>query len=335
MGNRAALRFAPYHLLDGAPNVVVDGSATDGTVLTLSHWPHALVPPGLGADLSAQMALAYLDRWDLHGAATLVSNNHFDQDGLVSVFALVEPDAALARRRFLVDLAGAGDFATYRDRGAARASMAIAAFADRARSPLDEPADDYETWCAMVYAELLGRLPELCDHPDRHRELWAEEDRTLEASEIMVRSGEVQIEDVPSLDLAVIDIPDHAPTGGGHRFGSLWVAGLHPMAVHNATPRLALLSVRGASYEFSYRYESWVQYQSRRPRPRVDLRPLADELTAEETSGGQWVFDGVEAIVPRLHLQGADESSMSPRTFRDRLEARLAASPPAWDPYGP
>ena len=49
----------------------------------------------------------------------LVSNNHFDQDGLVSIFALVDPDEASPRRAFLEDVASAGDFATFRDRDAA------------------------------------------------------------------------------------------------------------------------------------------------------------------------------------------------------------------------
>lgn len=327
------LRFAPYHLLDGAANVIVDGSATVGTVLTLSHWPHSVVPSGLEADLSAEMAYRYLSHAYLHQPATVVSNNHFDQDGLVSVFALAQPDAALDRREFLVDVAAAGDFATFQNRDAARVSMAIAAFADPERSPLDHPSDDYPTWCAHLYDELLPRLAELCDHPERSRRLWNEEDHTLTTSEAVIRSGAVEIEDVPSLDLAVLNVPADAPAAGGHRFGGQWIMGLHPMAVNNATARFALLVMRGASYEFTYRYESWVQYRSRRPHPRVDLRPLADNLNEHETSEGRWVFEGVETLAPRLYLAGADESSLSPVTFRQRVEAHLAAAPPAWDPY--
>jgi len=337
MADRRPLAFVPYHLLDGVPNVVVDGSATEGTTLTLSHWPHSVAPPGLEADLSAQMALAYLDRWDLHQPAAIVSNNHFDQDGLVSVFALVEPETAMAHREFMVDVAAAGDFATYRHRDAARVSMVISAFGDPTRSPLAPPADDhhedYQTWSAALYDDLLGRLPELCEHPERYRESWAEEDATLDASENALRSGDVQIEEVPALDLAIINVPPHSPDAGGHRFGGQWVTGLHPMAVHNATSSFGLLSIRGMSYQFNYRYETWVQYRSRRPRPRVDLRPLADQLTAEETSGGRWVFEGVEALAPRLYLEGAGESSLSALTVRRRLEAELRTAPPAWDPY--
>jgi hypothetical protein len=46
----------------------------------------------------------------------VVSNNHFDQDGLVSAFTLVDRDAALARRGPLIDLARAGDFGTFDSR---------------------------------------------------------------------------------------------------------------------------------------------------------------------------------------------------------------------------
>jgi hypothetical protein len=330
----AGLRYVPYHLLGGVPNVIVDGSPTDGTELTLSHWPKTPTPAGVEEDLSAQMAMTYLGRADLHGRAEVVSNNHFDQDGLVSVFALVDPEAALAKREFLVDVAAAGDFATYRQRDAARASMTIAAFADPARSPLRPVLDDYEAWTAALYTEMVGRLPEICDDPSRYRQVWADEDAALTASEDLVARGLVGIEEVPALDLAVVDIPVGAPEGGGHRFGGQWIAGLHPMAVNNATDCLAVLSVRGRSYDVAYRYESWVQYRTRRPRARVDLRPLAAELTDAEPGEAAWVFEGVETLTPRLYLQGADESAFSPEEFRATLETYLTSAPPAWDPYG-
>ena len=324
------LRYVPYQDLAGSPNVIVDGAATDGTILSLSHWPHVPIPSGLGADLSAEMAIAYLGRFDRHGPAELVSNNHFDQDGLMSVFALAAPDAALARRDLLLDVAAAGDFGTYRLREAARISMVIAAFVDADRSPLDLGAHDNT---APLYEELLGRLPELLDHPARYEDLWADEDATLTSSEKLVHSGAVRIEEDPELDLAVVHLPEDASDAGGHRFGGMWIKGLHPMALNNATGCYALLCARGRQYDFSYRYESWVQFQTRRPRPRVDLRPLAAELSAEEPGDARWIFDGAGALNPRLHLAGADESCLPLPEFRSRLETHLRALPPAWDPY--
>src|SRR5215204_1366471 len=98
------MRYVPYEQLDGRSNVIVDGSPTAGTVLTVTHWPGYLPPAPLCADLSAQMAFQLLEHRDLMADAELVSNNHFDQDGLISIFALVEPDAALARRTLLEDV---------------------------------------------------------------------------------------------------------------------------------------------------------------------------------------------------------------------------------------
>jgi hypothetical protein len=325
------LRYAPYDDMAGAPNVIVDGSATAGTVLCLSHWPNTPALRGLEADLSAQMALAYLDRFDLHGSAELVSNNHFDQDGLISVYALVAPEAARARRDFLADIAGAGDFATYTARDAARVSMVISAFADADRSPF--VISDDENRVQALYEEMLGRLPELIEHPERYRDLWAQEDATLTASERIVHSGAVRIEDDPELDLAVVFVPTDAPDAGGHRFGGRWAKGLHPMAINNATSRFALLTVRDRSYEFSYRYESWVQYRSSVPRLRVDLVPLAAELSAEEPGDAHWIFEGVAELSPRLFLQGASDSRIALDDFRARLAAYLRNAPPAWDPY--
>ena len=63
------LGFVPYHELDGRPNVVVDGSPTTGTVLCLSHWPGIASPAEFRADLSAQMAFAYLEAYDRHHPA--------------------------------------------------------------------------------------------------------------------------------------------------------------------------------------------------------------------------------------------------------------------------
>src|SRR5262245_9174660 len=135
--------------------------------------------------------------------AELVSNNHFDQDGLVSLLALTDPAAACARRRFLEDVAAAGDFATYQDRDAARVSMVLSAYAAGAPATLSDLPSDYPDRTAVLYAELLARLPELCDHIDRHRLLWAEEDATLTASERVIARGDAVIEEIGAADLAV------------------------------------------------------------------------------------------------------------------------------------
>src|SRR5262245_21555464 len=132
------MKFVPYHLLEERPSVILDGSPAPGTLLTVTHWPGYPPPAGVADDLSAQMAFRLLDRPDLlPEAAEAVSNNHFDQDGLVSIHALVDPDDAAPRRAFLEDVASAGDFAVARDRAAARLSMVLAALAKDDDLPAD------------------------------------------------------------------------------------------------------------------------------------------------------------------------------------------------------
>jgi hypothetical protein len=327
------LEYVPAHRLAGRPHVVVDGSPVEGTTLTLTHWPGYPAPEGMEADLSAQMAFRYLrSPRALHGEATAVTNNHFDQDWLVGVFALVDPTAALAREELLVDLAAAGDFGTYTIRDAARISMTLAGWADASRTPLELPSDDSDR-VAALYTEALGRLPELVAHPERFRDLWDEEDAALTASEKLLASGRIDIDERPELDLAIVDLPDDAGLYGGHRFAHEWVSGLHPMALHNATRGLTLLVRQGRRYELTYRYESWVQYRSRPVRARRDLGALAAELSAEEPGAATWRYDGSGALAPSMRLHGADESAIEPDEFLRRLDAFVATAPADWDPF--
>ena len=332
----ADLHYLPYGELCGAPSIVVDGSPAPGTVLCLSHWPGIASPPEFFADLSAEMAFSYLDAFDRHGDATVVSNNHFDQDGLVGLFALVAPTEALARRELLVEVARAGDFAVTASRRAARISMALSAFADPERTPFHRLPAEYDARTAELYRDLLERLPDVCDRPERYRDLWGDEDATLRASETLLASGAVTITERPDIDFAVVSVPGNAPAGGGHRFAGQWVGGLHPMALHNATERGALLTMQGQHYEFTYRYESWVQYRTRVVRPRVDLAPLAERLSDDEAAAGgtaTWVEEPVSTLTPVLSLADAAESRLAPEAVQSVIGAHLRDAPPRGDPF--
>ena len=331
------LRFRPYLDTVDEPNVVVDGAANDATVLTLSHWPQAPCPPSLQRDSSAEIAFAYLAEPSRHGAARWVSNNHFDQDGVVAVHALTDPEAAAAHGDLLVDVAWIGDFAVARRRQAARISMAIATFADPLRSPLGSAAfdDGYDQACGLLYSEVLGRLAEMIDHPERYRALWADEDAQLDADERWMTEGAVEIEEVPELDLAVVTLPDTHRSAGGHRFGGTWSERVHPVALHAHVDGFAVLLGQGSWWELRYRYESWVQFVSRPVRPRVDLSTVAAELTALEPDGAAWTFDGVAALTPALHRADLGPSGLAPEVIRSAIERALRTEPPAWDPYVP
>lgn len=328
-----AVRFCEYDESSSRPNIVVDGSPNEGTVLTLTHWPGFVQPPGFETDLSAQMAMRFA-RSRQPPPADVVTNNHFDQDGLVSMLAFVDPDAALGHEALLTDVAAAGDFRTFRYREAARASMALWTYANPDRSPIaDRLTGGYPEQCAVLYEATLPILVDLVTNSDRFVELWADEDAELTATEHALAAGAISIDEHPEVDLAVVRIDDDEPERVGHRFAANEQHGAHPMAIHNATSCFRVLRVHGRRYEYTDRYETWVQYRSRRPLPRVDLRPLAGELSAAERGSGTWTAGAPSALEPQLTSPG--ESSLDEATVIGHLVRHLTAAPPAWNPYEP
>jgi hypothetical protein len=297
------LRYLDYEATRTVPNIVVDGSANDATVLTLSHWPGARAPDGLARDLSAEMAFAYLDNPCPHPTAAAVTNNHFDQDGLVSVYALTQPDVAQANRELLIDVAAAGDFATYRDRRAARASIVIAHWSD----------------IGWGYSEALPHLVALAIDPDPYRDIWAIEDANLSASERAIAGGAVTISEIDALDLAVVEIDEVEPSRSGHRFAHETFEGLHPMALHNATDRFRILVIHQQRFVYVDRYETWVQYQSRPTLPRRDMRSLAESLSRLDHA--EWTAGSPDELSPIMTHQG--ESALDRDTVVEAVETFL------------
>jgi len=320
------MKFIPYDELGDRPNIIVDGAANAHTVMTLSHWPGSATPDSLRDDLSAQIVFHYLDQPELRAQCDVVSNNHFDEDGLIGVYSILNPDIAQQHRELLIDIAAAGDFGTYRFREAARATFVLSAFADPEFSPLDASLfqERYPRLAARLYQELLPRIAEIVTGIDRFSSYWQAEDAMLDASEAMIRDGRIQIEEIPELDLAVVTLPDHLRGQRVHRFTQDRRATCHPMALHNVLNSFRVLLMQGHTYEFQYRYESWVRYVSRVPSPRIDLAPLAEQLSAMESGNGQWVFDGVDEITPKLALIDAEESRLSPQQFLIGIKEYLA-----------
>jgi hypothetical protein len=333
------MRYASYEAAGREPNIIVDGSATSDTRLTLSHWPRSGTPASLKSDLSAGIVFRYLESPALRVDAAVVSNNHFDQDGLVGLYALLEPDDACRRRELLLDVAAAGDFATYRYREAARAAFTLSAFADPELSPLDGAlfAPPYVELTTALHRELLPRLPEVMDHPERYRRYWEAEDAWLAASEAGIRSGRITIREIPSVDLAVVSVAPDLGEGPAHRFALPrgFRVGVHPMALHNATRRFRILLAQGHRYQLQFRYETWVQYVSARPMSRVDLTPLARRLTDAERGHAEWSFTGAASTLARLEPVGARESSLPLDALTRESVSFLENAPPAWDPYDP
>jgi len=329
------MRFFPYGQTSSVPNVIVDGAKSEKTVLTLSHWPKSGTPAELKGDTSTAIVFNYIDRPQFRVEADVVSNNHFDEDGLVGIFALLEPAMAERHRDLLVDVAQAGDFGIFARRQAARIAFTLSAYANADTSPLPRGLFElpYAELASDLYVRLLDVVPRLLTSLDDYRALWEGEDARLTASEELIENELITIDEQPDLDLAVVRMPEDLTCQCVHRSTQRRLAECHPFALHNRTACTRLLLLQGRRAELQYRYEGWVQMASRRPAPRVDLSGLANELNQEEGTDRRWIFDGVDQITPRLHLEGSAATSIPLDAIVRRVEHHLRTGPSAWNPY--
>jgi hypothetical protein len=327
--------YVPYKEVGSQRNIVVDGAPLASTVLTLSHWPNNRTPEALKRDTSTATVFAYLDSPNEHQHVEIATNNHFDEDGLFGMFALSQPASALRFRDLLIGGAMAGDFGVFENRDAVRLCFTIEALTDKRISPLPKAAF---TGCehqrvSTLYRRMLDLLPEILENVEEYRRYWHEQDAHLQESESLIADGEVEIEDVPESDLAIVRIPGALPALNIRRYLQSERASVHPFAIHNATDGNRIIRIQDGCYEFQYRYESWVQVVSRRPMFRVDLGGLAARLNSLETAAGTWRADKVTEIVPRLFLEGIDRSSIAEETFVGEVIDHLSRQSVAWDPY--
>jgi len=338
------LRFEAYEALSERPHVMVDGAARATSVLTLSHWPQSPTPPVLARDVSAEIVLEYLrilasgrsgarparGRNDVRALLTAgalaeaVTNDHFDEDGLMSVYAMVDPEAAIAGAELLAAVAMCGDFGVVTSEAAARVSFAI--------EPLADAEAGVCSGTSERYAAVLPLLPELLVHPERFERYWGADVLGLEAGRTALTAGAVQIAEHRDLDLAVV-----ARTAGASPAARLpGAAGglpIHVAAVHSATRASRIIAFDGQWCEVYLRYEGWVKTVSRRVPLRPDLAPLALQLSACEPSGVAWQANGVGAMVGWLRPGGDGRSEIDPALIVSVVREYFASAEPAWDPW--
>ncbi|KAJ3339800.1 hypothetical protein HDU93_007799 [Gonapodya sp. JEL0774] len=263
------------------------------------------------------------------GDRVTITNNHFDQDGLCAVTALLEPQWALENRQVLEAVATAGDFlkAIGTDRRALKISITIATCAriypSLATAPSALPHDVFlgprPDVVGKLYTSLSRLLPDMLSSidSDRWRTYWQSEIVTIDSVSLSLAS--CQISRLPHLDLAIIHldselnafqpcypytvaINSHLAYGASNTGGS-------PDCYR------VLIGWRG-EWSLYYRYESRIIHHTTTPLPRLPLWPLRDRLAALETLASDssslsttapstatvWSCDDIERVTPVLRV---------------------------------
>lgn len=330
------MRFEFYHEgLAGVPKLSVDGTV-DGA-LHLSHWEGNTTPEELRADTSTEIALNFVAsprRGEMARGVEVVTNNHFDANGVLSVWTVLAGERALELRDLLVAAAEAGDFSEFPSERAVRASVLLQGgdnpFVEGVGSPLARhlaggAAVDERRAYELVLPEVEGVLRRTDEYEPLWREGWAVIERALES----FARGHSRVEEDEAARLSVVTLAPEAFGEGG--FDPARHAAPYTAVAHHARGELFLVATPfagGWGYRIDYPYYSWA-HTVRRPRvARRDLAPLAgrlNELEGGERAAGTWKPDRGE-LTSAVKFLDAGGAAAPSRLRPDEVAAELRAA---------
>ena len=270
-----------------------------GAALTLAHWRGAATPAPLRDDTSAGSVLRALHHPATPGLEALaVTANHFDVDGFVGVWSLLNPALALRHEPLLRLVAALGDFREL-DFAHPLAGPALrlvcwlnaeekACFYEPFGAPARRRREDEAS--AEKFAWFLPRFAALLDNPEAGRAAWQPEAERVQAAMHQLQLPSTQCRKYPEIGLIVAATPAPVP----------YYALFGPTAGFD----IVLSLYEGQRYELEYKYTTWIDLASRPTLPRLHLAPLTARLNALEASGRVWAADGLTDTGPLLRLTG-------------------------------
>lgn len=343
------MRFEFYtdELLD-VPKLSVDGTVPNS--IHLSHWEGNQTPAILKADTSTEIALnmvASPQREKLTGGLELVTNNHFDTDGVLSVWTLLAGERALPLREKLVAAAEAGDFSEYSTGDGVRASIVIQgpdapAPGEEGGSPLARSLAGREvTDEARLYELVLPEVERVITRTNEYEPLWRDAWRRTEEALGSFARGESRSEEDDSAGLSLVTLA--SGLFGPRGFTPSEHAAPLTAISKNARGRLFLIALPmmdGWAYRLDYPYYSWAETAV---RPRVERRDFTglvarlEELERRRAGAyaspqGRWTLDGSElaSAVKFLNQAGAlCPSAIPPEEVAGEVRAALLETEPA------
>jgi hypothetical protein len=336
------MRFAYYHAgLDNLRKLSVDGTVSNS--IHFSHWQGNRTPAEVKADTSTEIALNLVsspDRERLTEGVELVTNNHFDTDGVLSVWTVLTGERALRLREKLIAAAEAGDFSECSTPDGVRASIVIQgsdAFVpgEDKGSPLARhlagvPVTDE----ARLYELVLPEVERVIERTGEYEFLWRDAWQRIEDALESFARGESKVEEDEATGLSLVTL---APgLYGPHGFSPVRHSAPFTAISANARGRLYLIALpmtSGWGYRVDYPYYSWAETVVRPPVERRDFTELIERLNELERGGdgqhgrapGRWTLDGEElaSAVKFLDQTGTlCASALSPE--RVAREARAA-----------
>ena len=296
------MRFEFYtEAIADLPKLSVDGTVDNA--IHFSHWQGNQTPSSVKADTSTEIALNLVgapNREELTRGIDLVTNNHFDTDGVLSVWTVLNGERALSLREKLIAAAEAGDFSELSSEDGVRASIVIQGSdspTDKSGSPLAQQlAGEEFTDEARAYEMVLPHVADVIANPNKYEPLWRESWRRIETALESFAKGASRVEEIGDSKISLVTIaPD---VFGPNGFDPSRHAAPFAAVSHHAHGELFLIATPlhdGWVYRLDYPYYSWAETVVRRRIARRDLSELMKQLNdLEKNSAASWRLDSSE-----------------------------------------
>jgi len=296
------MRFEFYtDAIKHLPKLSVDGTVDNS--IHFSHWEGNNTPPEVKADTSTEIALNLVsspNRDALTNGIELVTNNHFDTDGILSVWTVLNGERALAYRDLLVAAAEAGDFSEYSSDDSVRVSITIQG-SDQASpnnddgSPLarllaGEDVDDDARAYQLVLPEVERLLTNINDYEPLWREGWNNVAAAIESFE----RGKSRVTEHDGISLVTLAPELFDGTGFSPTKHAAPYTAISKFA-HGELFAIAIPTSGGWFYRFDYPYYSWAETFVRPRVTRHDLTTALQLLNSKEPNrDGRWQTDDRE-----------------------------------------
>jgi hypothetical protein len=331
------MRFEYYHAgLEDTPKLSVDGLVPRS--VHFSHWQGNETPAAVKADSSTEIALnvvASPARAELTRGIDLVTNNHFDTDGVLSVWTMLTGERALDLRDALVAAAEAGDFSANTGAQAIRASLVIqggdgfapdAGVASPLARHLSGGADVDE---ARAYALVLPEVERVLTRTNYYEHLWHEEWAKIEAALESFAGGASRVEEDAATGLSFITLS--RDLYGARGFSPTRHVAPYTAITAHARGSVYLIAIPladGWGYRADFPYHSWAETVVRPRITRPDFAPLLARLNElEQHREARWQLDA-DGLSSAFHFVDGDgalrASNLAPEKVADHLRAALA-----------
>ncbi|WP_375580926.1 DUF6687 family protein [Marivirga tractuosa] len=284
--------FIPFYDIKKYPDEVLVVDAHHPQGFDLSHWRGAPVPKNCEADTSTEIVLKAIQNKLPELEKKYITNNHYDIDGFLGVWAVFNPVKALEHYDLLTEMAQIGDFREinfeYPDW---KKALKLVCWLNEEEAELFYPpfgapeiAEKEMEACVPKYIHFLDAFSKVVDLPI---------DEVPDTEEYKLVLGHLEkITQQKTLDVIRLNIVQGKEP-------------LHYYALYSQSQSADMvLSIYPENrYELEYKYTTWIN-TTRQHFPRISMEKLCDQLNVFEESGKKWEAEHFTDTAPILRLNG-------------------------------